>query len=94
MPRPAPDDDVSPRVQQTSLGIQDRLVVVEAVQVEGHRGLAQGVNEKARLSPDCRGVIHTTAAARPHITEIILDWVATSLASAAAASIQGCLLAP
>ena len=61
--------DVSPGVQHTALGIQDRLVEVETVEVEGHRGHAEGGEPDADNGPGCKEEVQAAAVVEGGVLE-------------------------
>merc|ERR1712100_480945 len=62
-------EDVSPGVQSTTLGIQDGLVEVEAVQVERHGGHAQGGEPDADNRPGSQEEVKATAVVEGGVLE-------------------------
>ncbi len=46
--------DVSPGVDDASLGLDDRLVEVEAIEIESHGGYAKGGEPDADHRPGCK----------------------------------------
>ena len=61
--------DVSPGVQHTALGIQDRLVEVETVQVEGHRAHAKGGEPDADHRPGSQEEVQAAAVVEGGVLE-------------------------
>jgi len=61
--------NISPGVDHTTLGIQDRLVEVEAVQVEGHRAHAQGGEPDADHGPGSQEEVQAAAVVEGSVLE-------------------------
>merc|ERR1712100_63002 len=62
-------EDVSPGVQHTTLGIQDGLVEVEAVQVEGHGAHAEGGEPDANDRPGSQEEVKAAAVVEGGVLE-------------------------
>ena len=62
-------EDVSPGVQNTTLGIQDGLVEVEAVQVEGHGAHAEGGEPDANHRPGSQEEVKAAAVVEGGVLE-------------------------
>merc|ERR1712100_1015937 len=62
-------EDVGPGVQNTALSIKDGLVEVEAVQVEGHGGHAQGGEPDADNRPGSQEEVKATAVVEGGVLE-------------------------
>ena len=62
-------EDVSPGVQHTALGIQDGLVEVEAVQVEGHGAHAEGGEPDANHRPGSQEEVKAAAVVEGSVLE-------------------------
>ena len=62
-------EDVSPGVQHTTLGIQDGLVEVEAVQVEGHGAHAEGGEPDANHRPGSQEEVKAAAVVEGGVLE-------------------------
>merc|ERR1712054_340387 len=62
-------EDVGPGVQNTALSIKDGLVEVEAVQVEGHGGHAQGGEPDANNRPGSQEEVKATAVVEGGVLE-------------------------
>ena len=60
---------ISPGVDHTALGIQDRLVEVETVQVEGHRAHAKGGEPDANHGPGSQEEVEAAAVVEGGVLE-------------------------
>ena len=65
----SPVEDIGPGVQHTTLGIQDGLVEVEAVQVEGHRAHAKGGEPDANHRPGSQEEVKAAAVVERGVLE-------------------------
>ena len=68
-PKSSTVENISPGVNHTVLTINDRLIKVEAIQIEGHRAHAKGGEPDAHNGPGSQEEVQATAVVERGVLE-------------------------